>query len=482
MTASSTLPRDAGQSAIPADLQRIFSAQRQAFRAAPRTSAGQRRERLQALSRALVRHQDALAQAASDDFGGRSADEFKMAELLFSLESLKYVRRHLAGWMKPEKRHVAALQQPGRARVEYQPLGVVGIIVPWNYPVFLAVGPLMYAIAAGNRAMIKMSGFTPRLAEVFRALIGEVFAEDEVAVITGRGEVSEAFPRLPFDQITFTGSSRVGAMVMTEAARNLTPVLLELGGKSPAIVHASFPLADAAERLSFGKCWNAGQTCIAPDHLYLPRGRGEEFVRLFTAQVAKLYPTLRDNADYTSIINDRQFARVQGYLAEARERGARVTEINPAGEDLSGTRKMPVTLVTGVTADMQLMRQELFAPVLPIIEYDHIGEVLDDIASRPHPLALYYFDYDDARAEHVIANTTSGGVTVNDVMAHAAADDLPFGGVGASGMGKYHGREGFLAMSNARAVMVKGRFYGLRHILPPFGKPAHRLIRRFMLS
>lgn len=468
--------------AVPAELQRIFDVQRQACRQAARTTAGERKARLEALSAALIRHQDALAQAASDDFGSRSADEFKMAELLFSLEGLKYVRSHLKDWMKPARRHVAALQQPGRARVEYQPLGVIGIIVPWNYPVFLAVGPLMYAIAAGNRAMIKMSGFTPRLAEVFKAMIAEVFPEDEVAVITGRGEVSEAFPRLPFDQITFTGSSRVGSIVMTEAARNLTPVLLELGGKSPAIVHESFPLADAAERLSFGKCWNAGQTCIAPDHLYLPRGRSEEFVRLFTAQVGKLYPTMRDNPDYTSIINDRQHARVQGYLAEARAQGARVIEINPAGEDFSGTRKMPVTLVVGVTPDMQLMQNEIFAPVLPLIEYDHIDEVLDDIASRPHPLALYYFDYDAVRADHVIANTASGGVTVNDVMAHAAADDLPFGGVGGSGMGKYHGREGFLAMSHARAVMVKGRFYGLRHILPPFNKPAHKLIRRFMLS
>ncbi len=485
MTSSLTSLHDAaaaGQAPELAELQRIFTQQRQAFRASSQTTLAQRREKLEALSRALLKYQDVLAQAVSDDFGSRSADEFKMAELLFSLESLKYVRRNLKAWMKPEKRHVAPLQQPGKARIEYQPLGVIGIIVPWNYPVFLAVGPLMYAIAAGNRAMIKMSGFTPRLGEAFKAMLAEVFDEAEVAVITGRGEVSEAFPRLPFDQITFTGSTNVGRIVMQEAARNLTPVLLELGGKSPAIVHDSFPLADAAERLSFGKCWNAGQTCIAPDHLYLARGRTDEFVTRFSAQVGKLYPTMRDNPDYTSIINQKQYARVQGYLAEARDRGARVIEINPAGEDFSGTRKMPVTLVTGVTPDMQLMQNEIFGPVLPIMEYDDIDAVLDEIASRPHPLAFYYFDYNAGRADHVIANSTSGGVTVNDVMAHAAADDLPFGGVGGSGMGKYHGHEGFLAMSNARAVMVKSKFYGVRYILPPFDKPAHKLIKRFMLS
>lgn len=465
-----------------ADLHRVFAAQKQAFRRHPMPSASERLAQLEGLKRALIKYQDALAQAASDDFGHRSHEETKFAELLTSLEGLKYYKKNVRKWMRPQKRHVSALQQPASARVYYQPLGVVGVIVPWNYPIFLAVGPLMCALAAGNRVMIKMSGFTPRVGDTVKKMLAEVFSEDQVAVFTGRGQISEEFSKLAFDQMTFTGSTNVGRTVMEQAAKNLTPVLLELGGKSPVIVHESYALADAAERIAFGKCWNAGQTCVAPDYLMLPPGKTQAFVEAFSAQVGKMYPTMLNNPDYTSVINDKQYQRVQGYLEDARAQGATVVEINPAGESFANTRKMPITLVTGVTPSMQIMQNEIFAPVLAVMEYSTLDDALRFINERPRPLALYYFDWDKGRAEYVMAQTHAGGMCVNDTMSHVGVDDLPFGGVGASGMGKYHGHEGFLAMSNAKAVLEKPRFYALRFFLPPFNKPLHKIAKNYLLK
>jgi len=464
------------------DLRRVFEAQRAAFRLRPMPSADERIASLTKLRQSLLKYQDRLAQAVSDDFGHRSLDETKIAELLTSIEGTKYYSKHVRDWMKSEKRGVGMFGMPGKAKVFYQPLGVVGIIVPWNYPIFLAAGPLMCALAAGNRVMIKMSGFVPRLSETFKEMIEETFSEDQVTVFTGRGEISEAFPKLPFDQLTFTGSTNVGRTVMAEAAKNLTPVLLELGGKSPAIVHESFPLVDAAERIAFGKCWNAGQTCVAPDYLQLPRGKTEAFVRDFTAQVSKMYPSMLNNPDYTSVINDKQYTRIQGYLDDARRQGAKVIEINPANEDFTNSRKIPVTVVTGVTPAMQIMQNEIFGPILPIMEYSALDDALKFVNDGPRPLALYYFDYNEGRAEYVAAHTHSGGMCVNETLSHVGVDDLPFGGVGASGMGKYHGHEGFLSMSNAKAVLEKPRFYAVRFVLPPFNKPAHTLVKKFILK
>lgn len=465
-----------------AELHRVFQLQKQAYRQRPMPSADERIAHLEQFRRVFVKYIDELAQAANDDFGSRSKDETKIAEILTSLEAAKYYKKNLRKWMRPEKRHVSALQMPASAKVVYQPLGVVGIIVPWNYPIFLAVGPLMCALAAGNRVMIKMSGFTPRVGETVKKMLAEAFAEDHVAVFTGRGEISETFPKLPFDQITFTGSTNVGRTVMAEAAKNLTPVLLELGGKSPVVVHDSYPIVDAAERISFGKCWNAGQTCVAPDYLMLPKGKTQEFVAAFTAQVSKMYPTMLNNPDFTSVINDKQYKRVQSYLDDARAQGAKIIEINPANESFVNTRKIPVTLVTGVTPDMQIMQNEIFGPVLAITEYSTLDDALGYINSRPRPLALYYFDWNSGRADYVAANTHSGGMCVNEVMSHVGVDDLPFGGVGASGMGKYHGREGFMAMSNAKAVLEKPKFYALRYVLPPFNKSVHKIIKNYLLK
>lgn len=465
-----------------ADLHRVFKAQKQAYRQHPMPSADERIAQLASFRRVLVKYQDELAQAASDDFGHRSHDETKFAEIMTTLEGVKYYTKNVRKWMRPEKRHVSALQMPASAKVYYQPLGVVGVIVPWNYPIFLATGPLMCALAAGNRVMIKMSGFTPRVGETVKKMLSEAFSEDQVAVFTGRGEISEEFSKLAFDQLTFTGSTNVGRTVMEQAAKNLTPVLLELGGKSPVIVHESYPLADAAERISFGKCWNAGQTCVAPDYLMLPKGKTDAFVSAFTAQVSKMYPTMLNNPDYTSVVNDKQYKRVQSYLDDARAQGAKVIEINPARESFANTRKMPLTLVTGVTPDMLIMQNEIFAPVLAVMEYSTLDDALRFVNDRPRPLALYYFDWNGARAEHVAANTHSGGMCVNEVMSHVGVDDIPFGGVGASGMGKYHGHEGFLAMSNAKGMLEKPKLYALRYFLPPFNKSLHKFAKNFLLK
>lgn len=465
-----------------ADLHRVFQIQKQAFRQRPMPTASERLAQLESLRRALIKHQDALAEAVSDDFGHRSLDETKIAEILTSVEGIKYYSKNLRKWMRPEKRHVGLLQAPGTAKVYYQPLGVVGVIVPWNYPIFLATGPLTCALAAGNRVMIKMSGFTPKLGEAYKKMLAEVFSEDQVAVFTGRGEISEEFSRLAFDQLTFTGSTNVGRTVMAEAAKNLTPVLLELGGKSPAIVHDSYGMADAAERIAFGKCWNAGQTCVAPDYLMLPPGKTQQFVDAFTKQVSKMYPSLVNNPDYTSVINDKQYNRLQGYLDDARTQGAKIIEINPAREKFENTRKMPVTLVTGVTPDMQIMQNEIFGPVLAVMEYSTLDDALRFINDRPRPLALYYFDWDSSRADYVAANTHSGGMCINETLSHVGAEDLPFGGVGGSGMGRYHAKEGFICMSNAKAVLEKPRLYSIRYVLPPFNKSVHKILKGFLLK
>lgn len=465
-----------------ADMQRIFNSQRAAYSLRPMPSAEERIASLKRLREVIIKYQDDLADAVSQDFGHRSTHETKIAEVLTSLEAVKYASKNVKNWMKPQKRHSGILAMPAKARLHPQPLGIVGVVVPWNYPIFLAIGPLVGALSAGNRVMIKSSSFTPRLGETLKRMLAEAFSEDTVAVITGRGEVSEAFSHMSFDQITFTGSTNVGRTIMQNAAANLTPVLLELGGKSPAIVHESYPMTDAAERIAFGKCWNAGQTCVAPDYLLLPRGKTDEFVIAFTAQVSKMYPTLVTNADYTSIVNDKQYSRIQSYLADAREQGARVIEINPANERFENTRKIPPTIIIGAKPEMLIMQNEIFGPILPILEVESLSQALEFVNSRPRPLALYYFDNDSARADYVVTHTHSGATGINDVVTHVGVDDLPFGGVGPSGMGRYHAYEGFQTYSNMKAVLVRSSIYSVRYILPPFNKATHTLIKKLFLG
>jgi coniferyl-aldehyde dehydrogenase len=329
--------------------------------------------------------------------------------------------------------------------------------------------------------MLKISSSSAAFGRVLERALAEVFPNDLVTVINGGGAISDAFCRLPFDQIVFTGSSAIGKTVMAAAAENLVPVILELGGKSPAIIHPSMSLKDAAERIAAGKLWNAGQTCVAPDYVFLPRGSTGEFVKHMRQYATTMYPTLRNNPDYTSIVNDKQYNRLQGYLDNARENGAEFFEFNPANEDLSAVRKIAPTVIANVTRDMDVCQNEIFGPILPVIEYDDIDETINYINAGERPLALYYFDYDADRAEYMARRTHSGHFGINQVLTHVAQDDLPFGGIGNSGMGKYHGQEGFYSMSHARSVMLKPRFYAFKMILPPFGKPIHKIILKTLL-
>ncbi len=460
----------------------VLEAQRAAFRKNPMPSLAERLENLKRLKRALLTNEAQLLEAIDKDFSSRSQDETRIAELMPSVQGINYAMKNLSDWMKPSKRHVSVLFQPASNQVHYQPKGVVGVIVPWNYPLFLAAGPLVAALAAGNRVMIKMSEFTPHTSALFREIITSTFPEDLVSVIVGEADVAADFSGRPFDHLLFTGSTSVGKIVMRAAAENLTPVTLELGGKSPALLSADVPMADAAQRLAFGKAFNSGQTCVAPDYVLCPADRTQAFVDEFRTQFSNMYPTLRDNEDYTAIINERQYQRLQGYLDDAREKGAELIEINPARENLKdGTRKFPLTLVLKTSPDMKVMQDEIFGPILPIVSYGSLDEAIHYINDRPRPLALYYFGYDKAMQSHVVQNTHSGGMCINDALMHVAQDDLPFGGIGDSGMGHYHGKEGFLTFSHHRSIFAKQRFNSGKFVYAPHGTAMHKMVYKLFI-
>ncbi|MGC7838061.1 coniferyl aldehyde dehydrogenase [Pseudomonas wayambapalatensis] len=465
----------------PSDLvlEQLFAEQRQAFAGNPMPPAAQRIQWLKSLREALVANQQALIEAVDADFGGRSADETLLAELLPSVQGLRHAERHVRRWMKPAPRRVGLAFQPASARVLAQPLGVVGIIVPWNYPLFLAIGPLTGALAAGNRVMLKLSEATPRTGHALKQLLEQVFPGDLVSVVLGEVEVGQAFARLPFDHLLFTGATSIGRQVMLAAAHNLTPVTLELGGKSPAIVSHDVPLASAAERIAFGKTLNAGQTCVAPDYVLVPRQRLDDFAQAYRRAVQRLFPRIADNPDYSAIINPRQLERLERLLAEARDKGAQVLDLYP-DEPRQG-RRLPPHLLLDVNDDMQVMQDEIFGPLLPLVAYDALDEALAYINQRPRPLALYYFGYDRSQQAQVLQHTHSGGVCLNDTLLHVAQDDLPFGGIGPSGMGHYHGREGFQTFSKAKAVLAKQRINAARLIYPPYGKALQRLVYKLFI-
>jgi coniferyl-aldehyde dehydrogenase len=459
----------------------LFKQQQQAFRNNPMPSADERIADLKRLKAAILKYQDELAAAVNQDFSCRSTDETMIAEIMTSVEGINYACKRLRGWMKPSKRHVSMLFAPSHNHVMYQPLGVIGIMVPWNYPIQLALLPLMTALAAGNHAMIKMSEFTPVTNKVLKKLLAEVFNENQVALIEGEVEVSSAFAEIPWDHLVFTGSTAVGRIVMSAAAKNLTPVTLELGGKSPAIIAPGASMKDAVERICFGKSLNAGQTCIAPDYVLLPAGKEQEFIDTYQATFARMYPTIRDNNDYTAVVNERQHQRLQAWVADAKEKGAKITVVNPANEDFSGTRKMPLHLVENGTAEMKVLQEELFGPVMPVVPYRSLDDAIDYVNDRDRPLALYFFSYDKTQQKKVLERTHAGGVTINDTLMHIAQDDMPFGGVGPSGMGHYHGKEGFIALSKAKAVHRKGRFNSGQFIYPPYGGAIQGLIRKLFI-
>ena len=418
-----------------------------------------------------------MADAIAEDFGNRSRHETRLLEVFPALEAIRHARRHVAGWMKPERRATGLWFLPGRSRILKQPLGVAGIVVPWNYPLLLAVGPLVAALAAGNRAMVKMSETTPAFGALFARLVAGTFSPDEVAIVNGGPDLARDFCALPFDHLLFTGSTAVGRHVMRAAAENLTPVTLELGGKSPAIVAADFDLAAAARRLLFGKCLTAGQTCIAPDYVLVESGREGEFVEAARRAVASFYPAIAANPDYTGIVDARHRARLASLRDEAIAAGARAHRLGPEGEAPEAAGKIAPTILTGVTPAMAILREEIFGPLLPVIGVASLDEAIAFVNARPRPLALYVFSHDARSVDRVLERTVSGGVTVNDTLLHIAQDDLPFGGVGESGMGAYHGREGFDAFSRRKPVFRQSRLNGLPLFHPPYGARFDSLIR-----
>jgi coniferyl-aldehyde dehydrogenase len=428
-------------------------------------------KRLRAAFRARL---DEFAAAMSADFGRRSRHESLLSDGMTVLNEIDHVCRHLRGWMRPKRASADWLFLPARTEVRYQPLGVVGVIAPWNYPVNLALNPLAVAIAAGNHVMLKPSEHTPRTSELLKQLLCDVFPEDRVATVLGGPDVAAAFAALPFDHLFFTGSTSVGRKVMAAAAQHLTPVTLELGGKSPAIIAPDYPLATAVGRIAAGKFLNAGQTCIAPDYVLMPQTMIAPFVAEMQKYVSRRYADLAANPDYTSIVNAAQYARLKSYLDQAHAAGAKIVEL---ADGDAGKRILPPTLVLDARDDLALMQDEIFGPILPLVAVDSVDAAIDYVNARPRPLALYHFDNDRARTERVLERTIAGGVTVNDTVLHFAQNELPFGGVGPSGMGHYHGREGFLAFSKQKPVLFQARFSGMALARPPYRRLADLLVK-----
>ena len=462
-------------------VQRLYAAQRAACLAQPYPSADERLERLRALKRQTQRYQDLLAEAMSADFGFRPAAESKMLDLLGSVLEANHAVSHLKRWMKPSKRSTELLFLGNSVKVLYQPKGVVGVIVPWNFPIYLAMGPLVTALAAGNRVMIKMSEVTPATNAVFKTLLGEVFGEDLVAVVGEELVDPNVFTSLPFDHIVFTGSPAVGKIVMRTAAHNLTPVTLELGGKSPAMVTRNYPVADAALRITHGKSVNCGQICIAPDYALVPRESVDAFVASVKSSFEQFYGGHTEgNPNFTSVVSDRQLQRIEAVLADARAKGATVTACAP--QPSAGNRQLPLHIVTGATPDMAVLKEELFGPVLPVVPYDSTDDAIAFINERPRPLALYCFSHDNAERDDLLRRTHSGGVSVNDWGWHAINHDAPFGGIGNSGIGNYHGEEGFRELSHARTVFQRRRWFPTQLFHPPYGSFVQRLSMKFFLG
>ncbi len=437
-------------------------------------NAEQRIARLDRAIELLVTHSKPLCEAMRADFGHRSIDQSGLTDIATSLGALKFAKKNLRRWMRAERREVDfPLGLLGaKAELHYQPKGVVGLISPWNFPVSMVFNPLAGIFAAGNRVMIKPSEYTEATSQLTQQLFAEYFEEEIATVITGAGDVGAAFTRLPFDHIIFTGSTGIGRQVMRAAAENLVPVTLELGGKSPAIVGESADLGTAALRIMNGKMLNAGQICTAPDYVLLPEAKVRAFASAAEAAVARMFPSgLKDNDDYTSIINQRHYERLTGYVEDARAKGGEIIEINPQRENFSqqAAHKMPPRLVVNPSDDMAVMTDEIFGPILPVKTYRDIEEAVNYVNARPRPLALYYFGEDIAERDKVLASTTSGGVTVNDVLFNAALEDIPFGGIGPSGMGAYHGREGFLEFSHKKSVMLQTKSELISRLRPPYG-------------
>lgn len=464
-------------------MQVMLTRQKAAFMTARPEPLPLRHDRLERCARILLDHGDILARAMSADFGHRSHDQSMLTDVMPALSLVRYSQKRMKGWAKPDKRHVNfPLGLLGaRAEVRYEPKGVIGIVSPWNFPVGLTFGPLAQALAAGNRAMLKPSEFTERTSELMAELFDKAFAVDEVAVVLGGPQTGQDFCSLAFDHLLFTGATSIGKHVLHAAAENLVPVTLELGGKSPTILGKGVDVAKAADRIALGKLMNAGQICLAPDYMLVPEALEMQTIGALQASVAKMYPTMLANDDYTSVINRRHRDRLIGLVDDAVAKGAEAIVVNPGREAFAGSNgnKLPLTILRHVSDDMNVMQDEIFGPVLPVMTYRGIDQAIDYINAHDRPLGLYYFGDDSAEREAVLGRTISGGVTINDVIFHVSADDLPFGGIGPSGLGSYHGIEGFRSFSHARAVYTQPKINvaGLAGLMPPYGKATARTLK-----
>ncbi|MBS1104025.1 coniferyl aldehyde dehydrogenase [Gluconobacter sp. Dm-62] len=451
-----------------ADLHRVLDRQRAAFLRAGPPDLKQRRADLRRLKAEILKRRTEIVRVLKTDFGQRSERESAIVELIPLVQSINYMIAHLGRWMKPERRHVSAYFQCGRTWVLRQPVGVVGIIAPWNYPVSLALVPLATAIAAGNRVMLKPSEFTPATSAVIGEIVQAVFPPEQVSVVTGDGEVGAAFSALPFDHILFTGSTAVGKKVAEAAARNLTPTTLELGGKSPVVIEPGFSMERVADRVAFGKLTNAGQTCIAPDYVLVHENDRDTFASAYQEAVEKQHPRgYAGSPDYTAILNAHHYARLTGLIDNAAAQGAQVVRL---GSNSDESHVLAPVLLLDVTSQMAVMQEEIFGPVLPVLTYRTLDEAIAFINARLRPLALYYFGDNRTDRDRLLKRTVSGNVTINGTLLHIAQDDLPFGGVGDSGIGAYHGKEGFMALTHPRGIYKQGRLNAATLLQPPFGK------------
>ncbi|MEM7596898.1 MAG: coniferyl aldehyde dehydrogenase [Pseudomonadota bacterium] len=459
----------------PSDqLTQAFAAQKEAYAADPVPSFGARLNRLSRLQKAIETQEAEITAAIHADFDNRAAHETKLADVIPSLQAIGHAKRHLKSWMAPRRVMTDVMFWPAKSRVVPQPRGVVGIIAPWNYPLLLAIGPLVAALAAGNRAIVKPSEYTPNFAAVLERVIADAFQQSEAAVVQGGPDVAQALTELPLDHLIFTGSTRVGRKVAQAAAKNLTPVTLELGGKSPVILDPTADLDIAIKRVVRGKMFNAGQTCIAPDYLLVPEDHLEDVVGRVLKAAQKMYPEVANNGELTAIINQGHYDRLNAWVEDARAKGANVT---PHADASDIQRRMPLTVVTGTTDDMHIMQEEIFGPILPIVPYKDFDDALAYIRARPRPLALYWFGTHKGREGRIMSSAMAGGITINDTLLHVAQDTLPFGGVGDSGMGAYHGRYGFDTMSHLKSVFVQSRWTGADLFVPPLSGLTRRTMK-----
>ncbi len=471
---TAVLDQGQGDAEAPA---RVLDMQRLAYHRDGPPPLLQRLAALKALDGVLRAHAEPMAAAISADFGNRAHQETIVAELVPSLGAIRNARRNLRRWAKPERRHVDISFQPGSAWVEWQPLGCVAIVSPWNYPLLLTVSPLVDAIAAGNRVIVKLSELVPRFSALFARMIADAIDPATVTVLTGGPDVARAVCALPLDHLLFTGSTAIGRLVARAAAETLTPVTLELGGKSPAILCRDYDVEAAAKTIALGKFFNAGQTCIAPDYALVPNEHVNAFAKAVIEAAGRMYPTISANPDYTTIVSDRHHERLHGLLREAEQGGAHLLRLN----DAYAERRIGPTVVLNPPLDGALMGEEIFGPILPVIGYQEIPEATQFVRDRPRPLALYPFTKNPKQLERVMAHTVSGGVSINSALMHCIQDDLPFGGVGPSGIGAYHGRDGFRRFSHARGVYKAGRFSGFEFLAPPYGRKMQVALKAMLM-